>query len=539
MPDNIVEMTAQQFRAKLQEMVRLEIAKRLSESDEGERPANDSNKEDAVTKAKAEILRRLQNAVIYTDKINGTKKDETPQFLDFIKDLAGKTSKESLMGVSSLEDLAGRLAVNFSTSEDWDKAKKEAEDLTTKYIVSKGEKKATAKKETMAANKEFKGKEEEILHAIADKLKPFRNSKGTQAANVAGFTSWLKKNYPNVVDQSDDPVSAFTKYASYFSQPTIPANKSPMGDLNAFLASSRVPAGIDKTLSAISGEEEADKINAAPDAEAQKSGDYTTTVDLSGETLQSIGNELGVSPNAIEDILKAIPPGKVKAIEDAIRSQLRSGKAADAKRNLETYSQFSKRAVSVALREFIKLIDKAIDESDGELMPTDLIAVVSDLRNYKDPQGQMRSHLSPDEEAKEDMFLSKIVDIVNDPEYANEDEWQNVVGEMLKMDYDTKTKMKTNAAGNVVKVSGNIVKTFQNMVSKALGMLDPGSRAFGKGRPSADVAAAKAAQQAEFPPEYRIGTINKQQRAGTAAPTPGGEPGAEPAKRGRKPKVTA
>lgn len=507
MEEKILEMSAKQFRSYLAEAVKKEIAKRMLK--ENEEP---SVGESEIEKTKFEVLQILKTRS--GAGIPG-KPDVSKGFLSFLSDFAEKNKISSFMGVSSLEDVADRIVKNFMATGKIEKAKKYADDLVTKYIISKGESKVEKYKAAQAKtqNTEFQGKEEEILELIDKKLtQATRTSKKPKSVLVSGFAAWIKKNFSDIVDMGDDVPTTFAKYADFYSGDTIPQGKSVQADLKAFFDSNKLAWGsLDKTI------EDAEKEEEEP-SEGEQGKENAKVTEVDGSKLREIGAMLGVSEKAINDFLAAYPAGKVKAIYDVLHNAVMKGKSAEAKRTLETYDAITQRAITMATKEFMLLIDDAIDNTgdpDGNLTATDLAMQIEEAGLYED--------VTPEEVQNEMVGLNRIVEIINDPQYADNNFWKNFVAEILRMDLTRKVKVKSGEG----KISSpNAFKSFQNLVAKAVGMIDVASfKKDGAGRPSAAIKARMdqaqaAADEIGYQGKIKIGDMEAKEKAAKAAKAP-------------------
>ena len=239
---------------------------------------------------------------------------------------------------------------------------------------------------------------------------------------------------------------------------------------------------------------------------------------MDGSKLREIGAMLGVSEKAINDFLAAYPAGKVKAIYDVLHNAVMKGKSAEAKRTLETYDAITQRAITMATKEFMLLIDDAIDNTgdpDGNLTATDLAMQIEEAGLYED--------VTPEEVQNEMVGLNRIVEIINDPQYADNNFWKNFVAEILRMDLTRKVKVKSGEG----KISSpNAFKSFQNLVAKAVGMIDVASfKKDGAGRPSAAIKARMdqaqaAADEIGYQGKIKIGDMEAKEKAAKSAKAP-------------------
>lgn len=288
-----------------------------------------------------------------------------------------------------------------------------------------------------------------------------------------------------------------------------PAGRSVQKDVRSFLDIYQIGKGVDHTIQKSEEEE-------ALDPNAPTPGENAKVTDVDGAKLREIGAMLGVTEKAVNDFLATYPPGKVKAIYDVLKNAVMKGKSADAKRTLETYDAITQRAITMATKEFMLLIDDAIDSSDnpdGQLTATDLALKIEEEGLYED--------VTPEEVQNEMVGLNRIVEIINDPEYADGDLWKNLIAEMLRMDLTQRVKVKS---GDGKISSPNAFKSFQNLVAKAVGMIDIASfKKDGAGRPSAAIkakmdAAAAAASEFGNQGKIKIGKSDSEEPEAAKAP---------------------
>ena len=455
MTDKIIEITPQEFRKKLTEMVRLEIAKRLMEAEETMEP-----EVSAVDDEKKGISNVVQRRI---------SDSEAAKFLQFVKD---SSVDPELKDVSSLEQFVSVVAKKFPNSAD---AKKFVEDLVTGFRVGKKEK---TNEPVSAAAEKTHSRAEAILSSIHDVLTVNRgpDAKAKSKENFIGFANWIKKNYPTITDTADDSVTTLTKYADFFAKGKIPAGKSWKEDLNLFKTISKVS----KTSSEI------EALQAKDQARIDKVKDATTknvTVAGLGDAMgvEAVGKAIGTSGRTIQNILQAIPAGKGNAIYLVLKNALTGNDVSAARRTLKDFEAVFKKAVESAKKEFIMLIEDA-----GELEPEENMITRDNLAKVLQDAG-FREDLTPAEVANENMFLEHLADIVNT---HGEDEWKPLVGEMLQLDLEEKGQ--------------NILKSFQNIVAKAMGVFDPASFAPGRGRPSEKEMNRRAAIDKQFGQKFTV-----------------------------------
>jgi hypothetical protein len=507
MKEKIVEMTAKELRNYLTRAVRKEIAKRLlKENDDfigSEDSKEDINFDHEKEKAKQELIRLL---IDRTGQGSAYKLDISDEFLDFISKHAEKYNLENLKYVKSLEDLAEKIISaysNVSSSDRWRRAKKYADDLVTKFIVQKGLSKYEYRKAKSEEekNKAFKGKEEEFMEYINRTLtsyaKRYRKSKDFVFNK---FVEFLKDQYPSVIRRTDDNITAITVYVDFMSN-TPPVNRSVQTDVRAFLDIFQIKKGIEDIENELKKPEPEEE-------EEEQSIEYAKVTQVDGSKLREIASALGVTEKAVNDILAAIPPGKVKAIYDVLYNAVTRGNAGEAKRTLESYDAIAQRAIRMAVKEYIMLIEDAIDnipDPDGNLTATDLALKIEEEGLY--------DGVTQQEIQNEMIGLNRIAEIVNDPKYADNDLWKDLVGEMLRLDLTKKVVVKS---GDTRISSPNVFKSFQNLVAKTVGMIDPASfKKDGAGRPNAAIKARMdkaqaAASEIGYQGKIKIGDIESK-----------------------------
>ncbi len=295
----------------------------------------------------------------------------------------------------------------------------------------------------------LRAKQERLLDLIRQKIG------AKELVNFAKFAKTQVGEKDAEMKGLNDPAEILARLAEIFSGKVIPAGLS----LNALLQQfkswhAKGGAGI-KRLGMTA--------DAVPDrAESgEKEGGENMTADIAGGvTLEKIGAMLDpnrtFTPTAINDILKKLTAegGKLDIMRQMIKHYLEQWAEGD-QGAITNFTNAMKRAVTQAAGRYVDYIEQARNmDPEGETVTLENLHKVLDANKLRDSMG-------PEDMAREDILLSRLIEYANDPEAANDDEWKDVAMEMLSDDL-------LDAPIFAPREELNIVKSFQNLVSNIL-----------------------------------------------------------------------
>ncbi len=262
------------------------------------------------------------------------------------------------------------------------------------------------------------------------------------------FASFAKKQIGRkdaviqILEKSEDVLE---RIAEIFSQRSIPAGLSISSLVLQFKSwHSKDGAGIKRLGHVADSDDEQDEFEGELDAKYKTAGE-------GGFILADIGKALDLTPARVNQLIDALTSDKGKLA--TMRNILKEYSNKDSNEvSTVTFSKAVERATIKAAGLYTDLIEEARD-----LDPTGETVTVKNLISVLE-KNKLRESMDAMDKSREEIMLETFVEYANDSDYATDDEWKDVVMEMLRDDLLESPAFATRE-------NLNVVKSFQNLVA--------------------------------------------------------------------------